>query len=506
MTTSQQGLRRSSAARVALRQGTPAPLVVGHPLHLPNDVFAEAAFAATPADVDSIAANNLALARETEGKLLDEHALRTGVAATLHNQWHPTATCLNSQLSVERPQSVSTATSPKRSLPNLSQETPRSLRTTIVIPSKEELLALVSRVHPDHRPVWNGFPPDDQAALAAYYLPHCPTRDPVGPARPKVIKWYCPYACQARFPTGHRYCINLYVGCAHRCRYWYAVGYEREAPALKRGFRHLIDRDMADLEQFNVPPAPVHLSNSTDPFQPLENESGDTRYALEQTLAHRRRFTTVTILTKNPSLPLDHGYVNLFRRLMDLPPGHPRSDDFRRTGAPPFQLHVSLAFWRDAARAAYDLCAPPIEDRLRAVRALRQHGIPVVLRIDPLFPRSPLAGHPPTTFEDFGLVEPQTLDDLVNLVAFAKEVNVRHIVYSATRIVQPRGQMLSETMKALRDLYHALSAPGKAPWGHGGWRLPPQVSDQHVIPPFRDICSREGVTAKFCMQDLIETP
>ena len=54
----------------------------------------------------------------------------------------------------------------------------------------------------------------------------------------------------------------------------------------------------------------VHLSNSTDPFQRLQAESGQTRFALEQVLRYRRHFTSVVILTKTPGQP----FLDLCRR------------------------------------------------------------------------------------------------------------------------------------------------------------------------------------------------
>jgi hypothetical protein len=30
------------------------------------------------------------------------------------------------------------------------------------------------------------------------------------------------------------------------------------------------------------------------------------------------------------------------------------------------------------------------------------------------------------------------------------------------------------------------------------------VADEHVVGPFLEICQRAGVTAKFCMRDLVE--
>jgi DNA repair photolyase len=254
------------------------------------------------------------------------------------------------------------------------------------------------------------------------------------------------------------------------------------------------------LEAFDVPPAPVHLSNSTDPFQPLEQIHGHTRLALEGILEHRHRFTTVTLLTKNPLLPVRLGYLDLFQALGRLATDHPK----QAGASPPFQVQVSLAFWRDEARRAYDVAAPSVEDRKAGVRALRDAGMPVVLRIDPLFPRSPLPLAERPSMAEFGLSEAQTISDLEQLVDLASEVGVRHVVYSPVKIVQPRGRPLSETMSALLDLYTVLSAPGRPVRRGGSWRLPKAVADELVVGPFLDICQRAGIAAKFCMRDLVE--
>ena len=180
-------------------------------------------------------------------------------------------------------------------------------------------------------------------------------------------------------------------------------------------------KDMADLERFDVPPAPIHLSNSTDPFQPMEARAGHTRLALEQILAHRQRFTSVVILTKNPKLAVELGCVDLFRQLGLLGQDHPNYSGFARTGAPALLVEVSIAFWRESPRQAYDPGAPGIGERMEGIRLLRRAGIPVALRIDPLFPREPLLNNSGRTYRDFGLCEPQTLDDLERLVRLCQE-------------------------------------------------------------------------------------
>lgn len=368
-------------------------------------------------------------------------------------------------------------------------------------PTDVEALALAARVDPRFRGAWAGWPAREQAALAAYYLPHCSRQPLLKPTRPRILKFYCPFGHQTAFPSGHRYCLNVYAGCAHGCRYCYAAAYQRPHAASKRDFARLLDRDLADLERFDVPPAPVHVSNSTDPFQPLECELRHTWLALEGILAHRRRFTTVVVLTKNPGLAAQEDYVRLLRPLGVRPPPPGGAVN----GTPGVIVEVSLAFGRDQARAFWDPQAPTVTERLEGIRALRAAGLSVVLRIDPLFPRSPLGRATGRSLADFGLVEAQTQEDLERLLAFAKEVGVRHVVYSPAKIVVSRRMGLDPVLRRLRNAYEVLSAPEQLEWRGGSWRLPCSASERWITGPFVDLCGQAGLQAKFCMKNLLET-
>ena len=363
-----------------------------------------------------------------------------------------------------------------------------------------DLPDLISRIDARFRPVWENIPAADQEALARYFLPSNSKGTDLEPTRPKVVKWYCTFACQRNFASGHRYVINVYSGCSFNCSYCYARGYAESTASPKKDFQKLIDADMQDLDRFAVPPAPVHLANSTDLFQPLEREKRHTRYALEQILTHRGRFTTVTLLTENPLMPVADGYIDLFKELMN-PPLNPV------TGQPfsgiPFEVQVSMAFWREAARKAYDGNAPTVASRCKGIRALTEAGIPVVLRVDPLFPRLPLRSVE-KSMADFGLTAAQTLEDLENLVMFAKDAGVSRIVYSAAKIVRARGG-LDETMKSMLEVYREIAVPDKLKCTGGSWRLPLPVVREHIETPFLEICDRLGVKAGFCMHDLVTT-
>lgn len=365
-------------------------------------------------------------------------------------------------------------------------------------------LELARRVGPKYRPVFDALNPEDQAALALYFLPHRSSKPIIGVTRPRILKWYCPFADQKQFPSGHRYCINVYVGCGHGCEYCYAAGYEPDEANCKKNFERDLLRDLEDLDKYHVPPAPVHLSNSTDPFQQLEKQSGQTLFALKQIQRCRRRFTSVVLLTKNPSIPANPQYLEILQQLNSLPHDHPGKQQFEKKNLPTLRMEVSLAFWQDEMRAFFDPAAPQVAERMEAIRKLRTTGLSVVLRVDPLLPRSPLPNG--KSLADFDLPEAQSLNDLEQLVAFAAEVGAMQIVYSVAKITQPRFKPLSETMQKLKQAYEHLCNPQRLVFSGGSWRLPHNIAQPHVVEPFLDICHRYNIPITYCKQNLVSTP
>lgn len=365
-------------------------------------------------------------------------------------------------------------------------------------------LSLASRVHSKYRPVFEKLPDRDQAALAYYFLPHQSKKDVLEVSRPRVIKWYCPFADQRFFPSGHRYCINVYTGCEHACDYCYAAGYVANRARCKDTFRADLFKDLDALDAYNVPAAPVHISNSTDPLQPLEQEHRHTLFALETLKERRHRFTTVTVLTKNPDALTDQRYVRILRQLAELPPGHPVAEAFRKRGHPPLRVECSLAFFDDESRRLLDPAAPSVESRICAIRLLRKEKIPAVVRIDPLFPRNPLPGG--MQMGDFELADVQSTDDLDHLVRFCREVNAEHIVFSVAKITRRRRGGLSPLMEKMKRVYEHLASDEGLVFRGGSWRLPNSVAKELVVKPFLDICRKHAIHAKACKDNLVSTP
>jgi DNA repair photolyase len=368
----------------------------------------------------------------------------------------------------------------------------------------EKGLSLVQRIHPKYQPVFDGLSEVERAAVALYFLPHGSKKDVLEVTRQRVVKWYCPFADQRDFPSGHRYSINVYTGCEHKGRYCYVTGYSDRQPDCKNRFRQDLCKDLDALDVFDVPPAPVHLSNSTDALQPLEQEHRHTLFTLEKLAEHRNRFTTVTLLTKNPAALMDDRYVQTLHRLNILPVDHPRRAWFEEKGFSPLRLEISLAFFNDEYRQLLDLAAPSVESRMEAIRLLRQQGLPVFLRIDPLFPRDPLGGD--KIMADFCLPDVQSMSDLEGLVSFGRDVGVQGIIYSVAKITRPQKGGLAPMMEQMKQVYQHLSAEKPLVFHGGSWRLPENVATELVIGPFLELCSRYSMPAKACKANLINTP
>jgi DNA repair photolyase len=92
---------------------------------------------------------------------------------------------------------------------------------------------------------------------------------------------------------------NLYVGCAHGCRYCYAPDVLHMKPELffngGRPKPQVLERLKKSAEQFRGDPRPVLLSFISDAYQPAEESAGVTREAIQ--IIHAAGLK-VAILTK----------------------------------------------------------------------------------------------------------------------------------------------------------------------------------------------------------------
>jgi DNA repair photolyase len=164
-------------------------------------------------------------------------------------------------------------------------------------------------------------------------------------------------ACLAGVPT-----VNVSSGCAHRCVYCYGRGYSQypgEDTVLV--YRDTAARVEKELARKRRRPAAVYFCPSCDAFQPIDavlEESYQTMCVLLES------GVGVEFVTKG-TIP---------GRFLDLFSRHPG-----RVSA-----QIGLTTLVDPLRAALEPGAAPVDERLRSILRLKEAGVGVSVRSDPL--------------------------------------------------------------------------------------------------------------------------
>jgi DNA repair photolyase len=167
--------------------------------------------------------------------------------------------------------------------------------------------------------------------------------------------------------------INPYRGCEHGCIYCYARpshAYWDLSPGLDFETKLIAKTNAADVleQQLSKPGyvcAPINLGSNTDPYQPIEREYTITRQTLEVLLRYRH---PVTIITKG----------SLILRDLDLLTELAR----QRLVA----VMISLTSLDDELKRILEPRAAAPKARLRAIRVMREAGIPVGVLCSPMIP------------------------------------------------------------------------------------------------------------------------
>jgi DNA repair photolyase len=167
--------------------------------------------------------------------------------------------------------------------------------------------------------------------------------------------------------------LNPYMGCAHRCTFCYVRAFEYRADRawddrygtvvrVKTNIAQVLDRE---LERPSWARDEVVIGAATDPYQPAEARYRLTRSVIQVLARHRTPFG---IITRGPLIVRDIDVL---------------AEAARR-------VEVSVSFSiptldRDVWRTTEPATAPP-EQRLRALRRLREAGIDAGVAMAPILP------------------------------------------------------------------------------------------------------------------------
>ncbi len=153
-----------------------------------------------------------------------------------------------------------------------------------------------------------------------------------------------------------KFSFNPYTGCVHNCIYCYATYIPRfNRLRLKRDLFRRLERDLQELP----PNALISMSNSSDPYPPAERSLEITRRCLEIMKDYDVR---ILIVTKS----------NIVVRDVDL--------------LSEMRCAVSVTVTSLSTASKIEPNAPKPEKRVEVLRKLKDAGIPVILRLDPVIP------------------------------------------------------------------------------------------------------------------------
>ena len=152
--------------------------------------------------------------------------------------------------------------------------------------------------------------------------------------------------------------FNPYTGCDHGCVYCYASSY-----ILKffncRPKKSLLRRLEEEIRKLSG--ESISISDSSDPYPNIEEETGLTRKCLEILSRHACK---IQIITKSPLVTRD-------------------IDILKRTSC---MVALSITTDEDKISRRLEPRAPVSSERLKAMEALVNNRIPVAVRIDPIIP------------------------------------------------------------------------------------------------------------------------
>lgn len=251
-----------------------------------------------------------------------------------------------------------------------------------------------------------------------------------------------------------KYNLSGYTGCGHACRYCYISAYIPDALhcRAKENFIARLTRDLRHVD----PKFHISMSNSSDPYTPLEERLQLTRQALQVLLDGGFK---VQIITKS----------DLVLRDLDL---------IRRGNC---SVSMSITPLDAASAEKLEPNAPPPKARLNTIRRLVDEGVPCTVRVDPIIPG----------------INDQNLEKFVKSIS---ELGVSHIVASTYKA---RGDSFNRVVKAFPELKEYLT---RLYWTEGERvgraRYLHKRNREEILGDLKRVVEKCGITYATCREGL----
>ena len=248
-----------------------------------------------------------------------------------------------------------------------------------------------------------------------------------------------------------KYSFDPYTGCEHGCLYCYASSYIKDFYNC-RPKKDLLKNVRRDLKRIPIDSL-ISMSNSSDPYTPMEARLRLTRACLKEFVNHRIR---LLIITKGVIVLRD---IDLLKRLRCA-------------------VTMTITTLDKALSKRLEPHAPTPNMRLNALSTLSASDIPVGMRLDPIIP----------FLND---------DRIEELLKEAKNAGVRHIVASTFKPRYDSWRRMADEFPEETDKLGRLFRVGER-IGRS-WYLPREFRFK-LMKNVAEICKRLGLTFACCRE------
>jgi DNA repair photolyase len=173
--------------------------------------------------------------------------------------------------------------------------------------------------------------------------------------------------------TGFHYTLNPYRGCSFNCTYCYAPSFVFDEEARENWGRWVAIKANAEVllrtagRRGKLRGKNIFMSTVTDPYQPIERKVRLTRACVEAMVEYPPRLLNVQ--TRSPLVARD---IDLFQQLSGR-----------------VVVAMSITTDDESVRRIFEPACAPLAERVKALHAVREAGIPTQASIAPLLPCDP---------------------------------------------------------------------------------------------------------------------
>lgn len=253
-----------------------------------------------------------------------------------------------------------------------------------------------------------------------------------------------------------KYSLHPYTGCSFKCLYCYATSYIKQKSSIPKN--NFVKRLLKDLLKAN-PELPVSISNSSDPYPPIDELNCITRVTLKILLT---RGFNVQIITKS------------FLVIRDI-------DLLSKYNA---SVSITLTTLNENLAKIIEPYAPSPSIRIKTIKILLQNKIPVSVRIDPIIP--------------YVNDDPYEIEKLVKELS---NLGVNHIVTSTYKVKLDNFKRITKAFPPFKNKLKKLYFT-QGTFIHGYFYLPKKLR-MKLLKPIVETARLCGLTYATCREGLI---